>query len=870
MTPTIRTTCPYCGVGCGVIVSREGETWRIQGDPDHPANHGRLCAKGAALADTLDTRGRLLQPEIGGHPVTLDTALDTVARRFSETITRHGPESVAFYVSGQLLTEDYYVANKLMKGFIGTANIDTNSRLCMSSPAAAHQFAFGEDLVAGCYQDLEQADLLVLVGWNAAYTHPVLYQRMAQARQQEPHKRVVVIDPRRTPTCELADLHLALRPGSDAWLFNGLLAYLQREAHLDWPFLEQHVVGFGPTLTAVAGLSIPEVARRCGLGEAEVAVFYRLFASTPRTTTVFSQGVNQSATAVDTAMAIINVHLATGRIGKPGATPFSITGQPNAMGGREVGGLATQLAAHRDFSPENRSLVQAFWRAPRIASEPGLKAVDMFDAISTGRIRAIWIMATNPAVSLPDAEAVREALRRCDFVVVSDVVASNDTLRFAHVKLPAAAWGEKNGTVTNSERCISRQRAFLPLPGLARPDWWLISQVAARMGFGASFCYDGPHAILREHAALTALGTPGPRLRLDAGLNMSPAQYDALAPAQWPAGAPRLFTDGVFAHPDGKARMKPVQGCDTGFSPDFPLRLNNGRIRDQWHTMTRTGLVPRLFAHTPEPYIDLHPRDAAAAGVTAGQWVWVENMRGRLVARARITSDVMPGDAFFPIHWNDAFASQARVGALLSPQRDPVSGQPAFKSGRVRIHPMPIVWQGRLYTRVPLELPPGCFWHKVPLVGGWRFELAGLDMAAWQALAQGLEGPGEWLRLQDTAAGRLRLARLTDGHLEALLFVEPPQGRLPDPGWLDSLFPRPALEPAERMSLLSGRAPAGIDAGPILCACHAVGEASVVAAIQDGAHTVQALGQRLKAGTGCGACVPELTRLLRRYRATAE
>ncbi|HDP89543.1 MAG TPA: nitrate reductase, partial [Thioalkalivibrio sp.] len=373
------TTCPYCGVGCGVQVRQEHQAVAVSGDPQHPANHGRLCSKGAALGETLDLEGRLLEPMVDGQAVDWAHALDRVASRFGEVIAAHGPDAVAFYVSGQLLTEDYYVANKLMKGFIGSGNIDTNSRLCMSTAVAAHKRAFGADAVPGCYEDLELADLVVIVGSNTAWAHPVLYQRLVAAKQARPGMRVVVIDPRRTATCDIADLHLGLRPGSDAFLFNGLLDFLRREDALDWGYLEASAEGFSAALSTAcesAG-SIPQVAAACGLDEASVLAFYRWFARTARTVTVFSQGINQSSSGVDKANAIINVHLATGRIGKPGACPFSITGQPNAMGGREVGGLANQLAAHMDFEdPAAVERVRCFWQAPNMAAGPGLKAID--------------------------------------------------------------------------------------------------------------------------------------------------------------------------------------------------------------------------------------------------------------------------------------------------------------------------------------------------------------------------------------------------------------------------------------------------------------------------------------------------------------
>jgi len=497
----VRTTCPYCGVGCGVLASAGADyTVSVRGDPQHPANYGRLCSKGAALGETVDLDGRLLHPEIHGQRVSWETALDHVAAGFCRIIAEHGPDAVAFYVSGQLLTEDYYVANKLMKGFIGSANIDTNSRLCMSSSVAGHKRAFGSDTVPGCYEDLEQAELLVLVGSNTAWCHPVLFQRIRAAKEQHPERKIIVIDPRRTATCDITDLHLPVKSGSDAVLFNGLLTYLFQNGRVDFNYLEAATEGYGQALQAArdSAPSIPVVAAACGLPEEDIARFYQLFARTERVVTVYSQGVNQSSSGTDKVNAIINCHLATGRIGRPGMGPFSVTGQPNAMGGREVGGLANQLAAHMDFDdPQQVDSVRRFWRAPNMATQPGLKAVDMFRAVDEGLIKAIWIMATNPVVSLPDADRVREALRKCELVVVSDCVATTDTTACAQVLLPAAAWGEKDGTVTNSERRISRQRTFLPPPGEAKPDWWMVCEVAKRLEYGEAFSFQSPAQIFR-------------------------------------------------------------------------------------------------------------------------------------------------------------------------------------------------------------------------------------------------------------------------------------------------------------------------------------------------------------------------------------
>jgi assimilatory nitrate reductase catalytic subunit len=616
----VRTTCPYCGVGCGVIATPQPDgSVAIKGDTDHPANFGRLCSKGSALGETVGVEDRLLHPEIHGHRANWDSALDLVAKKFSEAIAAHGPDSVAFYVSGQLLTEDYYVANKLMKGFIGSANIDTNSRLCMASSVAGHRRAFGSDTVPGTYEDLELADLVVLTGSNLAWCHPVLYQRLAAAKEKRPEIRVVVIDPRRTMTADIADLHLAIAPDGDTALFAGLLRYLAEKGIVRSAYVEKHTNGFNDALAAAHSFTPQRVAMETGLAAEEIESFYRLFAGHERAVTVYSQGVNQSASGTDKVNAIINCHLATGRIGRPGMGPFSVTGQPNAMGGREVGGLANMLACHMDIeNGYHRDLVQRFWHAPRMAEKPGLKAVDMFRAVAEGRIKALWIMATNPADSLPDADAVEAALKVCPFVVVSDIASATDTLRHAHVKLPSAGWGEKDGTVTNSERRISRQRPFLSPPGEARADWWQLAEVAKRMGFAEAFDYSNPAEIFREYAALSAEENDGSRdFDIGAHAAIEPAEFDALQPFQWPAlakGTPegddfRFFASGNFYTPDRRARFIAVKPEPRRvIDGEYPFVLNTGRVRDHWHTMTRTGKSARLSAHMAEPFAEIRTR----------------------------------------------------------------------------------------------------------------------------------------------------------------------------------------------------------------------------------------------------------------------
>jgi len=893
---SVATTCPYCGVGCGVEVSTgtDGRV-NVRGDKGHPANFGRLCSKGAALGETLSLEGRLLHPEVRGERVPWETALEAVAAGLGEVVERHGPDAVAFYVSGQLLTEDYYVANKLMKGFVGTANIDTNSRLCMSSAVAGHQRAFGSDCVPGCYEDLELADLVVITGSNLAWCHPVLYQRLARAKQARPEMKVVVVDPRRTATCDIADLHLPLAPGSDVILFNGLLNYLRRTDALDWSFLEEHTRGFAQALQSArdSAESIPAVARACGLAERDVAECFHWFARTEKTVSLFSQGVNQSSSGVDKVNAIINCHLATGRIGRPGMGPFSITGQPNAMGGREVGGLANQLAAHRDFAdPAAIEQVAGFWRATHMASGPGLKAVELFEAVAAGRIKAVWIMATNPAVSLPDADRVREALRACELVIVSDCERETDTTACADILLPAAAWGEKEGTVTNSERRISRQRAFRTPPGEARPDWWIVSQVAHRLGHAEAFAYESAADIFREHAALSGLlNGRGERAGHDFDIGalaaISNETYEALRPIQWPVGAAdgavprgtaRLYGEGRFPTASGKAQFVAVRPRPPGHATDthYPLVLNTGRVRDHWHTMTRTGKSARLSVHTAEPYVALNPVDAAARGLADGAIARLRSRWGTMRARVSLSKAQRPGDVFVPIHWSDQFAPGTRVDALVNAVTDPLSGQPEFKHTPVEVAAWPASWYGFVLSREPLaSAAPAAsgpaYRVRVRGEGVWRYELAGDtgvdELPTWaRALIGAAQTSGadeEWVEFHDAAQGRYRGARLQQGRVQACVFVDR-NPRLPAREWLIKLFAEQPLSEDSRASLLSGRPTSGEgEAGRTICSCFGVGLNTIREAIErDGLTTPEAIGAALGAGTNCGSCIPELKALI--------
>ncbi|EJM96404.1 nitrate reductase [Herbaspirillum sp. YR522] len=898
-TATTRTTCPYCGVGCGVTASMKPDGGiAVSGDTAHPANLGRLCVKGSALGETVDLEGRLLYPQVRDEHgvmqrVSWDAALDKVAGKLSAIVAEHGPDAVALYVSGQLLTEDYYLANKFMKGYIGSANIDTNSRLCMSSAVAGHKRAFGEDLVPLAYEDLELADLVVLVGSNAAWCHPILFQRIARIKETRPHARLVVIDPRRTATCELADLHLPVKAGTDVWLFNGLLSYLAHRGGRDDAFIAAHTNGLDASLAAAdADCADPAtVARICKVELADLLAFYALFARTERVVTGFSMGVNQSSAGTDKVNSIINCHLLTGRIGRPGMGPFSITGQPNAMGGREVGGLANMLAAHMDLEHAlHRDIVQGFWQSPRIAERPGYKAVDLFEAIDDGRVKAVWVMATNPMVSLPDADLVRRALARCELVVSSDVIEHTDTNALAHVLLPALAWGEKDGTVTNSERRISRQRAFLGAPGQARADWRIIADVAQRMGHDG-FAFDHPQQIFDEHARLSAhrngdvdAAQAWRRFNLAGLCGMTRQQYDALAPIQWPVlrdddgqvhGTARLLQDLRFSHADGRARLVPTPPRWPAHAPDddYPLVLNTGRVRDQWHTMTRTGKSATLANHVPEAFIDIHPQDALLYGVREGGLARISSRWGAMVARVQHGGGIARGSVFVPIHWNDQWASDARVGALVNPVVDPVSGEPEFKHTPVAIEQFRVAWHGFILTRHALALDDITHWTRVQGRDFTRFELAGRkpidDHGQWARQLLGVDAPdADWLEYLDRSAGQYRAVHLVDDRIDMCLFLSS-RPDLPSRAWLASLFAKPRLDEADRVGLLVGQPiDKGADAGPTVCSCFGVGRDTICEAIRSkGLAQVSQVTACLKAGGNCGSCVPEIKKLLVEVRA---
>ncbi|AXY59618.1 nitrate reductase [Acinetobacter sp. WCHAc010052] len=914
---TTDTTCPYCGVGCGVTATVQetalGQKVSVVGDEKHPSNYGKLCIKGSNLADTLGLETRVLHPMLGRkveseHTYAYtrqltdwDTATDLIADKIQHYIDQYGRDSIAFYVSGQLLTEDYYVVNKFVKGYLGTANIDTNSRLCMSSAVAAHKRAFGEDIVPASYSDFEHTDMVVLVGSNTAWCHPVLYQRIMKAKEER-DLFVVVIDPRFTATCEAADLHLPILPGQDVSLFNGLLQYLQQNHYADHEFIANHTQSLNAALdSSLAEKNIEDVAVKTGISLEKLQLFFEKFAQIEKVMTLFSMGVNQSSRGVDKANSIINCHLLTGKIGKLGAAPFSMTGQPNAMGGREVGGLANMLAAHLELeNPAHQQLVQEFWQSPYIAKQAGLKAVDLFEAVESGKIKAIWIMATNPVVSLPDADQVKRALEKCEFVVVSDICQDTDTTQYADVLLPALGWGEKDGTVTNSERRISRQKAFLDAPMQAKADWWAVSQVAKKLGF-SGFDFENSHEIFIEHAQLSAYQNAEISKRSEIthfryfnlqGLkDLSFEEYNQLKPVQWPIVRPdqsnddyaQLFSNGQFSHVDAKAKFIATVAIDPVHqtNKEYPLILNTGRIRDQWHTMTRTGLSANLSTHKAEPFCEIHPQDALKFGIQDGELVEIQSAWGNCVLRATVSDHIRRGQVFVPIHWNDQFASDARIGKVVNPVVDAISGEPEFKHTPVIIHPFYTQWQGVFYVRdnfahlVKSSIENVVWWTKIQTAKAVRYELA--DRHRFSQTTERLkellpfeDESFEWLNLEDQTAHISHTVVLQNGQLVASLYIAP-KALLPDRDWVASLFKRERLSAMHRKALLAGQAMSmDNNEGTLVCSCFKVGKNRIIQTIKENnISNEKQVTACLKAGGNCGSCLPEIRGLIKACQAEA-
>jgi ferredoxin-nitrate reductase len=695
------TLCPYCGVGCGLLVQVEdGRVRRVKGDPRHPANFGDVCAKAVHLPPTLRAADRLLHPQIRTRRdgalerVPWELALRFTADRVREIRGAHGPDAVAFYASGQLTTEEYYVAGKLARGFLGTNNFDTNSRLCMASAAVGYARSLGADGPPAAYEDLDLATCFLLIGTNTAECHPIVWKRLRRRKLAAPDQvTVIVADPRWTETADIADLHLPLRPGSDVALLNGMLHVLRREGRLDRRFIEAHTAGWEALEPVVAAWPPERAAALTGLSPEIIVTAALRFGGAAGAVTLWSMGVNQSRAGTDKNAAILNLHLATGQIGRPGAGPFSLTGQPNAMGGRETGGLAHLLPGYRSVSDAAaRAVVERHWGlAPgAIAPRPGRSALEIFEGLARGEVRAVWIIATNPAASMPDLDLVEKALRQADLVVVQDAYHPTETTRFADVLLPAAQWPEKDGVMTNSERRLTRLPKLVEPPGEAWPDSVILTRFAWEMGWKEAFAAVSAEEIFAEFAALTA-GTP-----CDYS-GVTHARLDREGPLQWPVpaadhpGTTRLYADGRFPTPDGRARFLPVEPVEVAepADDDYPLVLTTGRVRDHWHTLTRTAHAPALARRTPEPLLELNARDARRLGLRDGDFVEVASRRGKAVVQCRVTETIREGTCFLPFHWGRRFGFYKSANNLTLSARDPRSQQPELKACAVRVRRLP-------------------------------------------------------------------------------------------------------------------------------------------------------------------------------------
>ena len=893
-----KSTCCYCGVGCGVIIQSEGERIvGVRGDPDHPANSGRLCTKGSTLHLSTSAEARARYPMLRAQRgetrrrVGWDEALDHVAKRFAGIIAEHGPDSVAFYISGQLLTEDYYVFNKLAKGLIGTNNVDTNSRLCMSSAVAGYKQTLGADAPPACYEDLDRADTVLIAGSNMAYAHPVLFRRLEDAKAARPDMKIVVVDPRRTDTAALADLHLPILPGTDIALFNAMLHVLLWEGLSDAAFIRDHTEGFD-ALKQTARENTPAMAAQlCGVPEADIIKAAKWFGESGAALSLYCQGLNQSSSGTHKNAALINLHLATAQIGKRGAGPFSLTGQANAMGGREVGGMANLLSAHRDLAnPTHRAEVAALWGIPSVPDKPGKTAVEMFQAVASGEIKAIWIACTNPAQSMPDLNQVRAALEAAELVVVQEAFENTDTVAYADVLLPASSWGEKHGTVTNSERRITRLDAAVAPPCEARHDWEICVDLARRLkrllpkrGAGTMFPYASPEEIFNEHRETTR----GRDLDIT---GISYSMLEANGPQQWPfpegatRGKARLYEDGVFPTADGRARfvVTPYKPVAEKTSAQYPLALTTGRLRDQWHGMSRTGEVARLFNHAGEPMLALHRRDLQSRGLESGDLAAVKTRRGELVVRVEVSDTLRAGQAFMPMHWGSQFMRGAGVNALTSPAIDPYSKQPELKHAAVQVSkvelPFHVVAMRRFAAdegdaarqltgelRLLLErfdyatlVPSGREETVVTLRAYAASPVPGEILDRIDALLL-LDRPEQTMRYVDARKGVEKAARIVDGRVESVCL----SGETAAQDWLKNMMLAGASAEAYRPWVLAPvtKPPQGsLNRGRIVCVCVDVSENEIAAALREGADLAQ-LQTRLKCGAECGSCVPELKRM---------
>ncbi len=912
----IKTTCPYCGVGCGVLATTDGkQITNVRGDPDHPANFGRLCTKGSTLHLTTTPYGRALHPEMrtsrdeDRKRVSWDVALESLVDKFANAIAEHGPDSVAFYISGQLMTEDYYVFNKLAKGLIGTNNIDTNSRLCMSSAVAGYKATLGADAPPACYDDLNHAELIVIAGSNAAWAHPILYRRLEDAKAKNPALKVVCIDPRRTETARAADMHLPILPGTDVALFNAVLHWLMWEDATDNAYIAAHTEGFAELKTAVRECTPAWAARVCGVNESQIVEFATWWKQSNATLSMYCQGLNQSACGTDKNAALINLHLATAQIGKPGAGPFSLTGQPNAMGGREVGGLANLLPGHRDvMNPEHRAEIARLWGVDSLPAVPGKSAIEMFDAVKRGEIKLLWIACTNPAQSLPDLRAVAEAFDNAECVIVQESFRTTESAKLADVLLPASTWGEKHGTVTNSERRVTHVNSVLPPPGSARHDWDIVVDFARRLeaklrpNLPTLFPYETVEAIFTEHRETTR------NRDLDI-TGMSYASLDTQGPQQWPlregetVGKTRLYEDGIYPTASGKAKFKvtPYKGVAEPVDARYPLALTTGRLRDQWHGMSRTGRVPQLYGHEPEPMLTMNTTDAARRLLIAGEVVKVASRRGELVVRLAVSDDVRSGQCYVPMHWGRltlASSGSHGINALTLPAFDPISKQPELKHTAVRVERAELPWSlvafayvegGRDPVAVCDELREiartlsesgNAFFASTTLIGNERpgvvLRLAAEHAPERTAMEQidrvlGLTGLAT-LAYDDPRRNLSRRVRVDDGRLVGVRLA----GDLAAESWMRDFFLSGAsvIELRQRLLAGSAAAPQGFKPrGKVVCNCFNVSENEIIdfcsAANGDGAVKLTALQAAKKCGTNCGSCLPELRTLVAGSQAVA-
>ncbi|MDB5763837.1 MAG: nitrate reductase [Herminiimonas sp.] len=912
--PETRSTCCYCGVGCGVIIQTDGEkVVGVRGDPDHPANFGRLCTKGSTLhlsaRPALQQQVRALFPEMRTtreglrERRTWDETQDFIARKFADTIRLHGPDSIGFYISGQLLTEDYYVFNKLAKGLIGTNNVDTNSRLCMSSAVAGYKQTLGADAPPACYEDIDHAQVIFIAGSNTAYAHPIIYRRIEDARRKNRGLKIIVADPRRTDTAREADLFLPILPGTDVALFNGMLHICLWEDLVDTAYIAAHTEGFTELKRTVRDYTPKFVAETCGINEEDLIKAARWFGESKASLSLYCQGLNQSSSGTAKNAALINLHLATHQIGKPGAGPFSLTGQPNAMGGREVGGMANLISAHRDMgNPDHRAEIARLWSVDDVPSRPGKTAVEMFEAVRAGEIKVLWIACTNPAQSLPDQKLVREALKNAELVIVQEAYKTTATVDYADVLLPATTWSEKEGTVTNSERRITRFKAALPKPAEALHDWEIVTGFAHRlerlMGKTPTiFPYTTSEEIWNEHRESTRgrdLDITGLSFRI----------LEEQGPQQWPfpegavSGKKRLYEDGIFPTASGRARFvntvyKPVA---EPVDARFPFKMTTGRQRDQWHGMSRTGTVAQLFAHASEPAIVMFQADMDRRLINDGDLVHVTSRRGSQILPAMAGDDMRGGQAFIGMHWGEEYVSgrghegegSYGVNALTSPALDPSSKQPELKHAAVKILKAELPWRFLVFgwideTQV-LALQSALrpymrrfAYGSCTLFGrekvGVLFRAAD-DYPAAPELVKEIEGrfniQGEGvLRYDDTKRGTSRHVMVHAGKLAAVSLA----GDISAEHWLKEYLEgqQPVAALGRLLLMPSAKAPQGFRArGRIVCNCFNVAESEIsqVLAAQDLINhgtpeaLMLSLQDKLKCGTNCGSCVPELKKMV--------